>query len=287
MGKPRLAVVTMVFNEEDFLPIWLRYYGRQVGRNNCFILDHGSTDSSTAQAAGASVVRLPRGPLDEEQRCRFVSDFCASLLAWFDFVAYTDVDELLVADPARHDSLASLCKDGTDVITAFGLNVIHRLGHEGELVPTGLVSRQRAWLMPLSSMCKPAIISRPVRWAPGFHSADADTVFGDLLLMHIAYADYDLALRRQRRRQSQARARLSENSHHQKEPATVARWMQDWCRMDEVLTADLGPDCPIRGAFTDQILASRAGRETARYRIDIALTEHRLWRLPPRFAGTF
>jgi len=39
MQRQPLAVVTMVYNEEDFLPIWLKHYSRQVGLKNCFIID--------------------------------------------------------------------------------------------------------------------------------------------------------------------------------------------------------------------------------------------------------
>ena len=288
MAKRTLAVVTMAFNEDDFLPIWLRHHGRQVGRENCFVIDHGSTDASTAHLAGASLLRLPRTALDEEQRCRFVSEFCSSLLHWYDFVAYTDADELLVADPTRHLDLVAMCQTVTaDITNAFGMNVIHRLGLEGALIPTGLVSRQRGWAMPVASMCKPSLISRPVSWAPGFHSADAPVAFGDLFLMHICFADIDIALRRQRRRQSQARARVEENPHHQVGIAEVAGWLESWTGLEELRDIDLSPGCTARAAFAQNIVASQEGRENERYRIDISIVEQRLWQLPQRFAGTF
>lgn len=287
-GKHAVAVVTMAYDEEDFLPLWLRHHARQVGRAHCYVIDHGSTDFGPHLIPGANVLRLPRSPLDEQQRAGFVSDFCASLLHWYDCVAYMDADELLVADPARHTDLAAYCAaTSLEVTTAFGMNVVHRLGRESELNLTGLISRQRGSATPAASLCKPSLIRRPVRWAPGFHSADAAPVFDDLLLFHLAFADYDLALRRQRKRQAHARVSMAENTHHQVGQAELASWLQGWAAQEQVPDVDLGPDCPVRAGFTHRILASAAGREQESYRIDISLTEPRSWCLPSRLAGSF
>ncbi|MGI4940925.1 MAG: glycosyltransferase family 2 protein, partial [Janthinobacterium lividum] len=74
----RIAALTMVWNEPFFLPLWLRHYGRHLGPQNCFVLDHGSDDGSTEHLGGACRVLLPRTPLDEEKRARAVSSMAAS-----------------------------------------------------------------------------------------------------------------------------------------------------------------------------------------------------------------
>lgn len=278
----------MAYNEADLLPVWLRHHAAQVGLAHCYVLDHGSTDATARLAAGANILHLPRTPLDEEQRCAFVSDFCAALLHWYDAVAYADTDELLLADPARHDGLVSLSRSLTaPVTTAFGFNVVHRLGVEAPLSTAAPVSRQRSWFMPTASLCKPALITRPVRWVPGFHAADAPIVFGDLLLAHLAFADEQLTIRRHRRRMAVPRANPDENPHHQVDGDTVLRWMRGWSALAEVEGVGLGPDCPQRTAFQARLLASCAGREAERYRSDISLVDYRLWRLPERFRGAF
>ena len=123
--KAPLAVVTMVYNETVFLPVWLRHYAAQVGAANCFVLDHGSDDGSTTPAVlrEASVVRIPRSPQDDGRRCGFVSDVCAGLLNWYEAVIYTDVDELLVADSPLVELVPFLDPDA--VVTATGFDVIH------------------------------------------------------------------------------------------------------------------------------------------------------------------
>ena len=43
----RLAALTMAYNEPVWAAVWARFYARQVGAENCFLLDHGSDDGST------------------------------------------------------------------------------------------------------------------------------------------------------------------------------------------------------------------------------------------------
>ncbi len=52
-------MVTMAYNEATMLPLWLRHYERQVGAENCYVLDHGSSDGSTV-GINANLIRLPR-----------------------------------------------------------------------------------------------------------------------------------------------------------------------------------------------------------------------------------
>ncbi|MEH3064432.1 MAG: glycosyltransferase family 2 protein [Methylobacterium radiotolerans] len=85
----------MAYNEKTMLPLWLKHYERQVGAENCYILDHGSDDGSTT-GLRANVVRLPRLPLNEWERAHTVRDFCASLFIGFKYVLYADSDR---ADP--------------------------------------------------------------------------------------------------------------------------------------------------------------------------------------------
>ena len=43
----RVAALTMMHNETVWAPVWARHYAREVGAENCLVLDHGSTDGST------------------------------------------------------------------------------------------------------------------------------------------------------------------------------------------------------------------------------------------------
>lgn len=287
MSKKPLAMVTMVFNEPDFLPIWLRYYGAQVGLENCYIIDHGSTDGSTDGLEPANVIRIPRTPLNEDDRCHFVAGLSNSLLIWFDYVAYTDVDEILFADPMRHESLIGYCGSARhDITTAFGMHLAHELATEWALLPTEKISRQRRWAMVGASMCKPLLIRRPVLWAPGFHYADDASYLDDLFLIHLAYCDLEIATRRQRKRRAVPRDESTGGDHHGAPDQAIISMMEGWCTMQRDGDVDLGPECPHRLEFTRRMFSTRsAGNSESQLDANVGLD--RLWLMPDRFMDIY
>lgn len=126
-----------------------------------------------------------------------IHHFVAGLLMYYDTVIYVDVDEFLVPDPRRYAGLSEFCeKRRSAVVTAVGLNVIHREKEEGRLNPDRPVLSQRRWSRLISSMCKPSLTSKPIRFADGFHGCDHPPVFEDLYLFHLRYFDCDIGLAR-------------------------------------------------------------------------------------------
>ena len=106
----RIAAFTMVHNEADFLPLWIRHYGREIGVENLYCVDHGSDDGST-EGIGISITRFPRRrDFDSVIRSFLIANFHASLLRSHDAVIFSDADEFLVADPGglgpRHRRLS-------------------------------------------------------------------------------------------------------------------------------------------------------------------------------------
>jgi Glycosyl transferase family 2 len=283
-----LAVVTMVYNEPDFVPIWLRYYGGQVGLQNCFVVDHGSDDGSTDDLGGASKTRLPRTPFDIQQKVNFISQFCSSLLNYYDFVAYTDVDEILVADPRYHASLLDYCTVAThDVTTPLGVNLIHRLHHELAFDAVKPIMHQRHWLVASASMCKPLLTRVPIHWDPGFHSSNAPLAFGNLLLFHLAYFDLQTALRRQARRRATPRTPEDPAHHHKLADDKIFGFIEGWSRLLLEETSDLGQECPIRKEFIDRVSVSRRERENNTFKLDLNIWGTKLWHAPARFHDSF
>src|SRR3954469_24224121 len=104
LGRMRVAALTMAYNEPVWARVWAEYYARQVGAENCFLLDHGSDDGSTV-GLGIQVERLPRSPLDEIARAETIGARTAALLRTYDVVVHSDADELVFADPAEHRDL--------------------------------------------------------------------------------------------------------------------------------------------------------------------------------------
>jgi hypothetical protein len=281
--KSPLAVVTMVYNEPDFLPVWAAHYRAVVGADHCYVIDHDSDDGSVAACGLARVVRLGRSALDEVWRAGIVSHLCGELLDRYDAVAYTDVDELLVADRRRFDGLAGLSAAAeAEVLTAFGTNMLHVRG-EAPIDLARPITLQRRWTRPISSLCKPALIRRRVRWSPGFHVADAPSVFGGLYLFHIAYVDNGITARRQEKRRMVARS-PGHGAHHDTAPDEMVRLMQACADLPRDAGAVLGGAAETR--FIAELL--RVGRDVDGGRV---VAEDReppvLWAMPDWLVGAF
>ncbi len=282
-----LAAVTMVYNEAVFLPIWLSHYVGQVGAANCYVIDHGSDDGSTAHLGDVNVIRLPRSPHDDVRRAHFVGQFCAALLGYFSGVLHTDVDEIVVADPARHASLAAYgdaCR--FDVVSAVGLNVLH-LNDETAYDPIQPILSQRSGVMFSSALCKPVLIRRPVQWSPGFHSTDTAVAFDTLFLFHLRYFDRDTALARLARTRTMPWADSAAGAHQRVTDPEFLSLLDNfasmaWCR-------DVAFDitaAPMRD-WTEAVRNSQTGREDDVYRIDLHLNNYQIWPIPKRFAKIF
>lgn len=280
MEKRPLAAVTMAYNEATMLPLWLRHYGRQVGAENCYVLDHGSDDGSTTGIA-ANVIRLPRRPLNEWERAHTVRDFCASLFIGFQYVLYTDSDELVVPDPDVSPDLPAYIatRDLPPIVDLFGMDVRH-VEDEDPIDLNQPISCQRKYTRPTSSLCKATIISTRVDWHIGFHCLTRDhrPHFRDLYLFHLAHFDNAVMFARQRKRNAAAPVGIPE-SHHAIEPQAFM----------EAMTSELGRlrrrrvDMRSGEALfdsTQQIFADAIERKGWAQAPD-------LWTLPDRFVGTF
>ena len=194
----RIAIVTMVGNERINLPIWIRHYKAHCPGATLFVIDHGSDDGSTDDLAGVNLVPFPRTPFDDQIRIEIVADFQHALLRLYDVVIYTDCDEMLVADPRVHISLAAfLAVVGSDVIAPTGLNLHHLGDIEAPIDLDVPILGQRRYARFASSMCKPSIARVPLLWVPGFHWCDRIPDYrADLFQFHLKSMDRDASLRR-------------------------------------------------------------------------------------------
>jgi len=194
-GRPRIAAITMVFNEPVFLPIWLNHYGIEFGHDNLFVVDHGSTDGSIDPARVLNLIRQPRGVLDEDKRAAFISALHGKLLSHYDVVIYTDVDELLVIDPATEQHLADyLGRMRWDQVSPIGMNVLHRVGQEHPLDLNRPLFHQRRFLQCDPKYFKPIIARVPMRWHAGFHRSQLEPSYDpNLFLFHLRAMDIGIA----------------------------------------------------------------------------------------------
>ncbi|MBR0653614.1 glycosyltransferase family 2 protein [Plastoroseomonas arctica] len=193
----RIAAFTMVHNEADFLPLWVRHYGREFGVENLYCIDHGSDDGCT-DGLGISVTRFPRSrKFDTAVRSFLVANFHASLLRTHDVVVFSDADEFLVADPAKFTGLReAIAASGAPLLRAMGLDVLHEPAREAAFDRRLPILAQRRRVKFARHYCKTLIASVPVRWGPGFHACSSHVQpSGELFLFHLKYADRDIFIR--------------------------------------------------------------------------------------------
>lgn len=286
---PTLAVLTMAYNEKHKLPRWVDYYTRQVGAPNCYIIDHGSDDGSVDKVGACQVIRLPRSAHDNQRRTDAVNNFANGILKYYDYVLYTDCDEMIVADPLQYDGLGDYCnKARPDYTYSIGVDVLHKIDQEEPLRPDELVTHQRSYVHYSAAMCKPNLSGLPVRWIKGFHSTEYPPKFGALYNFHLRYADLGEALDRLDLTRSISWAQSNEGGHQKLPDATFEKMMRDWGRLPIQEVEDWSPET---GGMTpylrDFVQTAKMDEKSNLYNVDVLTFGKELFRIPARFRGIF
>ncbi len=210
--EQRVIAITMVRDEATMLPRWLKYYGEQLGPDRLVVLDDDTRDGSTT-GLDVSVLKVPdwRQVANQPDGARIghsstaaglVNGLAAGLLSYADTVVYTDVDEFLLPDPGRYESLRHYLQvQEAPVVAALGLNVLHHPSVEPVLDPHRPILAQRRFVVPVPKLHKPLVKRVRAAWSPGYHGCRRSyEVDHDLWLLHLKFADEPDALRRQEHR---------------------------------------------------------------------------------------
>lgn len=193
----RICAITNVFNERFNLPIWLKYYGGQVGIENCIVVDDTSNDGSTDTLGRAGIIRLPNTQFDDVRRANILSDLANAMLRTYDCVIYSDCDEIVVADPRKFSSLTMFCELlRAPCSTGIGLNVVHHIASEAPITEHTGILEQRSCVQFVSPMCKPLLAKERIAWGGGFHSSNYPIDFRGLYVFHLRWVDIGECLRR-------------------------------------------------------------------------------------------
>ncbi|MDU8911301.1 glycosyltransferase family 2 protein [Aestuariicoccus sp. MJ-SS9] len=189
------AAVTMVRDDPFFLRAWLRHYGGTLGRENCYIVNHGHGAEVAALAEGCNVIGIPGDPHPnfDMKRWRLLNGIVGGLRSYYDHVIVGDVDELVVVDPETGVSLLEYLRNTPirRVLTPLGLEVIHRIELEPESIGDHILGpRRHVRLAPHYS--KPCILSLGTKIARGGHFTQASKLNtpDELYLLHLKYCDF-------------------------------------------------------------------------------------------------
>jgi hypothetical protein len=179
--RGRMMAMTMVGGDHFFLQRWVEYYGRQLGRENCYVLSHGGDPEHKKIAEGCNVIYLPFDATRNcfnQRRWQMLSRLTTGFTNFYNFVLVGDVDEIVCVDPAVSDSLPDYLtqyavKTGPGVITPFAIEMVHNPALEPEPIVEGrnILDVRRIFRLN-ANYAKPCITRGKIDIAPGGHFAN-------------------------------------------------------------------------------------------------------------------
>ena len=214
------AIFTIVRNEATILPIFLRYYSKQVPVSDIWILDHDTTDGSTSpdkfpQGINYRKVYGDKAWSPHHFMNRQVEIHQQRLFrSGYKCVLFVEGDEIIVADTAKYPSgLKDYFNDFIHdevrlVVRVTGVDIAH--------VSEGFIESKLDWKKPVLEQRryglrnfffdKPLLSKIPLAYIPGHHGA-ASHLHGntldnlkpdsDLVMLHLHYVDKDFCIERE------------------------------------------------------------------------------------------
>lgn len=270
----KLAVVTMFYNEDFFLPLWVRHYKKVLPNAELILIDHGSTLNFSSILNDCSIIKIPRSPFDDEKRVKFLSNLQNTLLLEYDSVIYVDSDELLVSttDLSLNDEIVGLKDQG--VFVPIGINLIQNIAEEANISIYSNIGIERKFGYVTYSMFKPVITKEPVRWVVGFHASyNKPICIKNIALIHCRYVDIDISLSRLNKTRnmmwSDRALKFKWGAHQRIEGENMKKFFENHSR----IFRDSGIDFPnfscIESDFNSEIKMDNFGVWTGKKMTDI------------------
>ncbi|MHC1731222.1 MAG: glycosyltransferase family 2 protein [Bacteroidales bacterium] len=200
-NRKKIGAVSMVRNDQFFIPRWIDYYGKELGHENLFLFIDGHDQPLPDDHAAINVIRLPRQRLNrsrgDKNRIDLISNFTKALFLRYDIVIAHDIDEALVVDPDRGVSLSDYLQKPVKSasLSALGLDVGQHLGLEKPIDPSRPFLEQRNFAHVSARYTKAIVAFRPLKWGSGFHRVKYRNFHIDpnLFLFHFGMVDYEIS----------------------------------------------------------------------------------------------
>lgn len=195
----KIAAITMVRDDDFFLKKWVEYYGKELGRENLYILFDGEDQRVPDFCAGTHTYihkRLCNQIVEgERMRLGLLSDKAEELLGkqGYDIVIGVDCDEFIIVDPKLKKGLAEFLSEQkiNYTISPLGIDIGQHLEKESEIDSNKNFLEQREFGFLDTRYTKGSIIAKPVRWGRGFHRVKGHNfhICPDLFLFHFGCID--------------------------------------------------------------------------------------------------
>lgn len=206
----RIAAITMLRHDEDFLRKWIDYYGAELGREHLYIYLDGTDQSIPNFCEGLHIQAVERIGGNVQQgdkgRIAFLSRVAEGLFEHaYDLVIGTDVDEFLIPDPQCGKGLAEFLSDYVEkhapahyaCLSGLGIDVGQKMGEEGTIDFGAPLLSQRAYAKLSTRYTKASVLLKPAaghpcpQWGSGFHRVKGHNfhIIKDLYLFHFGSLD--------------------------------------------------------------------------------------------------
>ncbi len=199
---PKIAVISMVKNSGFFAARWIRYYSHHLGYKNLFLVIDGHDQPLPEGYEQINVISLPGREQSrsggDRNRARLVSYLARALFQRYDIVIAHDIDEFLVIDPAKNQSLTEYFRRPfrTASLSALGLDVGQHIEEEQPMDFTRPFLEQRSYAHVSARYTKAVVATRPLTWGSGFHRVKGKNFHIDpaLYLFHFGMVDYNTSM---------------------------------------------------------------------------------------------
>lgn len=195
----KIAVISMVRNDSFFTPKWIDYYGSQFGFENLYLILDGDDQPLPSKHEQINIIREAHKRMGRAQgdryRARLVSGIARNLFKEYNVVIAHDIDEFLVVDPARKQSLEQYLQNdfNRSSLSALGLDVGQHLDYESAIDASIPFLQQRKYAHVSARYTKAVVATKPVRWGSGFHRVKGKNfkIDPNLYLFHFGMVDYE------------------------------------------------------------------------------------------------
>lgn len=237
----KLAFVTMVWRDYWLLERWVAHNSQTVDRSALYIINHGDDPEVRRIAAGCNIIGVPRDemPLDlTRRRWDLLGGVTNGLLAFYDRVVCTDVDEFLIhAEGVPIGAYLATAVHDEDALSPIGLNIIPTPEDGG----AGPILARHPNAMISAKYTKPCVAQRRVVYTVGGHGLQRGRFLIDpqLLLVHLHYVTPDYAERMAARRDIVAQSK-AENAARTDKVEVPKRYWINWSDPDYIRDKELG-----------------------------------------------
>ncbi|MCL2369071.1 MAG: glycosyltransferase family 2 protein [Alphaproteobacteria bacterium] len=201
----KIAVITMLRNDEFFLELWAKYYSRELGAENCYALFDGTDQKIPAFAKKINTKKFERKEESrtkgDKTRVNRINDFANDLMKnhGYDIVIGTDVDEFIAVDPdlkmSLREYLSSVPQNRT-ALSPLGLDLAQHLTLEKPYDAKKTMLSQRKYAFISTRFTKSSIMLKPGRWGSGFHRMNGKNfkIDPNLYLFHMGSLDHKMSI---------------------------------------------------------------------------------------------